>query len=118
MTGVQTCALPISLLRVHVFARLFAEEVFHGFLHFRHPGLATDEDNVVDVFVMTIGPLTDDEAAVRKAFASLRELWLRARSLSGRELPVLSMGMSGDFEWAVLEGSTMVRIGTAIFGDR
>ena len=37
-------------VRVHVFARLFAEEVFHGFLHFRHPGLAADKDNVVDVF--------------------------------------------------------------------
>ena len=41
--------------------------------------------------LMTIGPLTDDEAQVRRAFASLRELSDRARSSSGRELPVLSM---------------------------
>lgn len=68
--------------------------------------------------LMTIGPLTDDEAQVRRAFASLRELWGRARSSSGRELPILSMGMSGDFEWGILEGSTMVRIGTALFGPR
>ena len=68
--------------------------------------------------LMTIGPLTDDEAQVRRAFASLRELSDRARSSSGRELSVLSMGMSGDFEWGILEGSTMVRIGTALFGPR
>lgn len=68
--------------------------------------------------LMTIGPLTDDERQVRRAFASLRELWLRAQTTSGRELPVLSMGMSGDFEWGIQEGSTMVRIGTALFGPR
>ena len=67
---------------------------------------------------MTIGPLTNDEAQVRRAFASLRELLDRARSSSGRELPVLSMGMSGDFEWGILEGSTMVRVGKALFGPR
>jgi len=68
--------------------------------------------------LMTIGPLTDDEAQVRRAFASLRELLDRARSSSDRELPILSMGMSEDFEWGILEGSTMVRIGTALFGPR
>ena len=67
---------------------------------------------------MTIGPLTNDEAQVRRAFASLRELLDRARSSSGMELPVLSMGMSGDFEWGILEGSTMVRVGKALFGPR
>jgi pyridoxal phosphate enzyme (YggS family) len=68
--------------------------------------------------LMTIGPLTDDEAQVRSAFAALREMAVQARLRSGLLLPVLSMGMSGDFEWAVLEGSTMVRIGTALFGVR
>jgi pyridoxal phosphate enzyme (YggS family) len=68
--------------------------------------------------LMTIGPLTDDEARIRDAFASLREMASRARIRSGLLLPVLSMGMSGDFEWAILEGSTMVRIGPALFGAR
>lgn len=68
--------------------------------------------------LMTIGPLTADEVRVRRAFASLRELWVQAQTSSGRELPILSMGMSGDFEWGVLEGSTMVRLGSAIFGPR
>lgn len=67
---------------------------------------------------MTIGPLTDDEAAVRGAFARLRELAEGARRTTGLALPVLSMGMSGDFEWAIAEGSTMVRVGTSIFGKR
>jgi pyridoxal phosphate enzyme (YggS family) len=68
--------------------------------------------------LMTIGPLTDDETRVRGAFADLRAMAEQARLRSGLPLPVLSMGMSGDFEWAVLEGSTMVRIGTALFGVR
>lgn len=68
--------------------------------------------------LMTIGPLTDNETQVRKAFAHLREMTFQARLRSGLPLPVISMGMSGDFEWAILEGSTMVRIGTSLFGAR
>ncbi|MDR3229970.1 MAG: YggS family pyridoxal phosphate-dependent enzyme [Synergistaceae bacterium] len=68
--------------------------------------------------LMTIGPLTDDEAQVRGAFAHLREMAGDARRRSGLPLPVLSMGMSSDFEWAIAEGSTMVRIGTSLFGKR
>ena len=68
--------------------------------------------------LMTVGPLTDDEKKIRKAFADLRNLAEHARASSGLELPILSMGMSGDFELAILEGSTMVRIGTLLFGER
>jgi len=68
--------------------------------------------------LMTIGPLTGDDAAVRRAFASLREMRSRLEDETGRSLPELSMGMSGDLEAAILEGSTMVRIGTALFGHR
>lgn len=67
--------------------------------------------------LMTIGPLGGDERAVRGAFAATRELRDRLRAFPG-DLPRLSMGMSGDFEWAVAEGSTEVRVGTAIFGQR
>lgn len=69
--------------------------------------------------LMTIGPLTDNETMVRTAFAKLRNL---ARTCSERypalSFDTLSMGMSQDFLWAIKEGSTMVRIGTAIFGGR
>ncbi len=67
---------------------------------------------------MTVGPITDDESKIRRAFASLRRLSDDAREKSGLALPVLSMGMSGDFESAILEGSTLVRIGTLLFGPR
>ena len=68
--------------------------------------------------LMTIGPITDDESKIRRAFANLRGLCENARTSTGLALPVLSMGMSGDFESAILEGSTMVRIGTLLFGAR
>ena len=69
--------------------------------------------------LMTVGPLTSDTAAVRKSFALLRELFEEIRA--GGSFPafdILSMGMSGDFETAIEEGSTLVRIGTALFGRR
>ncbi|HEX3019070.1 MAG TPA: YggS family pyridoxal phosphate-dependent enzyme [Chitinispirillaceae bacterium] len=66
--------------------------------------------------LMTIGPLEGDEAAVRRSFSSLRKLGQQCSDLSsGIEL---SMGMSNDFEWAIQEGSTMVRIGSLLLGER
>jgi PLP dependent protein len=70
--------------------------------------------------LMTVPPFTEDPEAARGYFRQLRELRERiaARNLPGLALDVLSMGMSHDFEVAIEEGSTCVRIGTAIFGDR
>jgi PLP dependent protein len=68
--------------------------------------------------LMTVGPLTDEEASSRRAFALLREQGDKVRSETGGSPFILSMGMTGDMEWAIAEGSTMVRIGTAIFGER
>jgi len=68
--------------------------------------------------LMTIGPLTGEEGRIRSGFAALRKLRDSLREKSGLRLPHLSMGMSGDYELAVLEGSTVVRVGTAIFGSR
>jgi pyridoxal phosphate enzyme (YggS family) len=69
--------------------------------------------------VMTVGPFTTDRGRMRRAFASLRQCLEELRSRY-RELPldVLSMGMSGDFELAIEEGATMVRLGTVLFGPR
>ena len=67
---------------------------------------------------MTVGPITDDEREIRNAFATLRTLSENARTRTGLILPTLSMGMSGDFELAILEGSTLIRIGTLLFGPR
>lgn len=68
--------------------------------------------------LMTIGPLSENESDVRRAFAQARALSEKARALSALPLSILSMGMSYDFRWAITEGSTMVRIGTALFGSR
>jgi pyridoxal phosphate enzyme (YggS family) len=70
--------------------------------------------------LMTVPPFTDDPEGARPYFRELRELRdsLAARSYPNVTLEVLSMGMSHDFEVAIEEGSTCVRIGTAIFGER
>jgi len=65
---------------------------------------------------MTIGPLGGDESAVRNSFSQLRSIADAHRDCIPS--PCLSMGMSGDFEWAIEEGSTMVRIGTLLTGER
>lgn len=67
---------------------------------------------------MTMAPLTDDTRVVGATFARLRELRDRIRARTGRVGPELSMGMTNDLAVAVREGSTMVRIGTALFGER
>jgi PLP dependent protein len=68
--------------------------------------------------LMTIAPYTQDVESVRPFFRKLRELKEQCEQQLGAPLPVLSMGMSGDFEVAIEEGSTLVRVGTAIFGER
>jgi pyridoxal phosphate enzyme (YggS family) len=70
--------------------------------------------------LMTVPPFTDDPEGARPYFRRLRELRdrLSARNLPCVTLHELSMGMSHDFEVAIEEGSTCVRIGTAIFGER
>jgi len=68
--------------------------------------------------LMTLGPLTDDETAVRRSFQSLFRLREKIEGSLGRSLPHLSMGMSNDFEIAVEEGATLVRLGRVLLGER
>ncbi|MGJ8725830.1 MAG: YggS family pyridoxal phosphate-dependent enzyme [Roseibacillus sp.] len=68
--------------------------------------------------LMAIPPPVRNSEEARPYFAEVRELRDQLSSKSGLVLPQLSMGMSGDFEAAIAEGSTMVRIGSAIFGKR
>ncbi|RKY95603.1 MAG: YggS family pyridoxal phosphate-dependent enzyme [Candidatus Hydrothermota bacterium] len=68
--------------------------------------------------LMTLGPYPPSEKNSRRAFALLRELRNRIQEKFAIELPILSMGMTEDFEWAVMEGATIIRIGRAIFGER
>ena len=70
--------------------------------------------------LMTMPPFFDAPEAARPYFAELKRLALRisAEGIPGVEMQELSMGMSGDFEVAILEGATLVRVGSAIFGER
>jgi uncharacterized pyridoxal phosphate-containing UPF0001 family protein len=67
---------------------------------------------------MCVPPLLDDAEKVRPYFRRLRELRDQLEAQVGHPLPVLSMGMSHDFEVAIEEGATEVRVGTALFGQR
>ena len=79
----------------------------------RHEGLAFRG-------LMTVPPFTDDPEGARPFFQKLRELRdaIAGRKMAGIRMDVLSMGMSHDFEVAIEEGSTCVRVGTAVFGER
>jgi uncharacterized pyridoxal phosphate-containing UPF0001 family protein len=64
---------------------------------------------------MTMAPIVEDPEDARPCFAALRKLAEKARGATGLPLPHLSMGMTQDFEAAIEEGATMVRIGSALF---
>jgi PLP dependent protein len=68
--------------------------------------------------LMTVAPLSGDPAVARRTFANLRAIRDRLESEAGARLPELSMGMSADMDEAVAEGSTLVRVGSALFGPR
>ena len=68
--------------------------------------------------LMTVAPWSSEAEKVRPIFRRLRELRTECEQRLGAPLPHLSMGMSGDFEGAIAEGATIVRIGTALFGPR
>lgn len=68
--------------------------------------------------LMTMAPYAEEAEKSRPVFAALRECRDRIEQATGLQLPELSMGMSGDFEIAIEEGSTAVRLGTILFGER
>jgi len=68
--------------------------------------------------LMAVPPWSSEPEKSRPFFRRLRELKERCETILGAPLPHLSMGMSGDFEVAIEEGATMVRVGTALFGPR
>ena len=68
--------------------------------------------------LMTLAINSDDEAAVRACFSHLRQLRDQAQAAGYIDVQRLSMGMTSDFEWAIEEGATDIRIGSALFGSR
>ena len=77
-------------------------------------------ENIEIKGLMTMPPFFNQPDRVRPFFAALRDLrdQIRDKAIPGVSLDELSMGMTGDFEAAITEGATMVRVGTAIFGER
>lgn len=80
--------------------------------------IATKLINVDIAGLMTIPPFTSDPEGSRQYFRKLRELRDMCRKKSGYPLDQLSMGMSHDFEIAIEEGATWIRLGSVLFGDR
>ena len=76
--------------------------------------------NLQLVGLMTMAPLEESEGKVRQAFSRTREIFeeLRWHKIGGAGLRHLSMGMSNDYELAIQEGATMVRIGSSLFGGK
>ena len=68
--------------------------------------------------LMSVPPWSSEAENSRPHFRKLRELKVRCEKILGAPLPHLSMGMTGDFEVAIEEGATIVRVGTALFGER
>jgi PLP dependent protein len=77
-------------------------------------------ENLQIMGLMTMAPLDGDETAVRRTFARTREVFeeMKWHKIGGTHLRHLSMGMSNDFELAITEGATMVRVGTLLFGGK
>ncbi|MCK5843224.1 MAG: YggS family pyridoxal phosphate-dependent enzyme [Victivallales bacterium] len=80
--------------------------------------LAVRSENLDFRGLMTMAPFGANSSELRAIFAAVRELRDSMERVLGVELPELSMGMSSDFREAIMEGATLVRIGTAIFGTR
>ncbi len=89
-------------------AALHLAEQIDSMVHLRLRGL------------MTMGPMTDDQEAIRGAFERCADCFdeIRKQGIGGKAFNILSMGMTNDFELAIECGANLVRIGTAIFGDR
>ena len=93
----------------------------------KHGFLPSQKEQILECFLeqeldieglMTVGPMTPNKNKVRKSFCLLRETKEWIESEGKIKLKHLSMGMSGDYEVAVEEGSTMVRLGSTLYGSR
>ncbi len=107
--------------KVYLEVNLAAEESKHGFLPAELPQIAGEFTTLRRVEVlglMAIPPIADDPCQARPWFVKLRELRDHLAAESGMPLAGLSMGMSADYEVAVEEGSTVIRVGSALFGER
>lgn len=109
------------VLPVLIELRLAPEEAKTGIAPEGLERLAQDVEEMAHLKLdglMTVPPWSEDPEPARPYFRQLRQLQARLGDVLGRALPVQSMGMSHDFEVAIEEGATEIRVGTAIFGRR
>lgn len=111
---VQNALLQVNTSLEESKAGFFEEELFENI------NLISKLENISIKGLMTIGSHTSDENQIKNCFIKLRELKNKINELKlfPQDISVLSMGMTNDYELAVQEGSNMVRVGRAIFGDR
>jgi len=113
--------IPAEPMRVLIEVHLGGEETKSGVAEGELPALAEKIVQLKELHLaglMCIPPFLENPEEVRPYFARLRQLRDSLETRLGRHLPVLSMGMSHDFEAAIQEGATEVRVGTALFGTR
>jgi pyridoxal phosphate enzyme (YggS family) len=107
--------------KIYLEVNIGAEESKHGFSPDELRGSLEEMSELTHLDwqgLMCIPPRAATPEDARPWFAKVRELQEELEATSGQKLPGLSMGMSGDFEVAIEEGSTIVRVGSAIFGPR
>jgi pyridoxal phosphate enzyme (YggS family) len=109
--------------RVLVEVNIGGEDAKFGFFAKNTLDAVTEMAQIPGIFIqglMTVPPFLEEMSAISKFFMNMQQLFLdiRAKKIDNVDMRVLSMGMSGDFEAAVAAGSTLVRVGTGIFGGR
>jgi pyridoxal phosphate enzyme (YggS family) len=117
----NACGLSGNAMRVCLEVNVSGESSKYGFAPEDVPAVLEESGGMINVDVtglMTIPPFTADPEDARPFFRRLRELKDEWQDMCGIPLPELSMGMSHDFEVAVEEGATWVRLGSILFGDR
>jgi len=110
-------------IRTFIEVNTSAEEQKHGCMPesvYELVKYVGDYPSIIVEGLMTVGPLTEDKTKVRDSFKKLKEIFesVKLMNIPNVKMCHLSMGMSGDFEEAIEEGSTIIRVGTAIFGSR
>ncbi|MBR5972834.1 MAG: YggS family pyridoxal phosphate-dependent enzyme [Paludibacteraceae bacterium] len=119
-TQAEKCGRVVEcLLEIHV----AQEETKYGFdfdsaKELLESGRLNALKNVSVVGIMGMSSITDDESQVRREFASLSSFYRSMKESVAPQFRELSMGMSGDYHIAIEEGSTIIRLGTTIFGAR
>jgi pyridoxal phosphate enzyme (YggS family) len=99
------------------------EESKTGFLYEQIPDACAQASEMPGISVcglMAVPPMQQDETTTRSYFAEMYKLFvdIQDKKIDNINMNILSLGMSSDYEWAVAEGSTLVRVGTSIFGPR